>query len=91
MSVLGQISLVTAYVLKAVFLVFIHFFKSMYQLSRREHAPQYIMSYPSCLSCISKRKLKSQYRPSWREHAPQHVPQVTTLIVEAASQVAVLT
>jgi len=37
------------------------------------------------LKNISKRKLKPLYRPFWREHAPH----ITTLIVEAASQVAV--
>jgi len=99
MSVLGQISSVTAYVLKSC-LSCIHTSFQVNIYTRREHAPQHIMSYPSCLSCISKRKLKSLYRPFWREHAPQvttptfwreHAPQVTTLIVEAASQIAVLT
>ena len=58
MSVLGQIPLVTAYVLF------------------QEKVQEYFQE-----------KAQATIQPFWREHAPQ----VTTLIVEAASQVAVLT
>jgi len=71
MSVLGQISSVTAYVLKAVFLVFIHLFKSIYQLSRREHPPHHIMSYPSCLSCISRERSSHYTDPSGENMHPK--------------------